>query len=145
MQSHFPLHFLLFFYSRLVQQSAWSSQGELEQAAEPLPVEFSEELPLMENAVDMTHLKPQPTNSSNSSSEEDEEENEQHGSSLVSKHSSELLQDDSCLAEQHLSTLEGNWPKEVHIFPSLGNVLIDRVGQVTLQLKLQLQASCNIK
>ncbi|KAB5550487.1 hypothetical protein PHYPO_G00054320 [Pangasianodon hypophthalmus] len=97
---------------RLVRQSAWNSQCDMEQAAEPLPVEFSEELPLMENTVGKTHLRPQPTNSSNSSSEEDEAENvsekEQHGSSLVStKLSSELLQDGSCLAQQHLSTVEG--------------------------------------
>ncbi|KAK3531317.1 hypothetical protein QTP70_016283, partial [Hemibagrus guttatus] len=98
-------------YERLVRQSAWNSQCDLEQAAEPLHVEFSEELPLMEKAVDRTHLRPQPTNSSNSSSEEDEEENlrdkEHHGPSLVStKLCSELLQDGSCLVEQHLSTVE---------------------------------------
>ncbi|XP_053502788.1 tumor necrosis factor receptor superfamily member 19 isoform X1 [Ictalurus furcatus] len=97
---------------RLVRQSVWNSQCDMQQATETLPVEFSEELPLMEIAVDRTHFRPQPTNSINSSSEEDEEENvserEQHGLSLVStKLSSELLQDESCLAEQHLSTVEG--------------------------------------
>ncbi|XP_017345983.1 tumor necrosis factor receptor superfamily member 19 isoform X2 [Ictalurus punctatus] len=97
---------------RLVQQSVWNSQCDMQQATETLPVEFSEELPLMEITVDRTHFRPQPTNSINSSSEEDEEENvserEQHGLPLVStKLSSELLQDESCLAEQHLSTVEG--------------------------------------
>ncbi|KAI5099075.1 tumor necrosis factor receptor superfamily member 19 isoform X2 [Silurus meridionalis] len=96
---------------RLVRQSAWNSQCDLEQATEPLPVEFSEELPLMENNEYRTHLRPQPTNSSNSFSEEDEEENvsgkQQHESSLVCpKLSSEILQDASSLAE-HLSIVEG--------------------------------------
>ncbi|XP_027003591.1 tumor necrosis factor receptor superfamily member 19 isoform X1 [Tachysurus fulvidraco] len=85
---------------RLVRQSAWNSQCDFEQAAEPLPVEFSEELPLMEKAVDRTHLRLQPTNSSNSSSEEDMDE------LSSTKLSSELLQDGSCLVEQHLSTVE---------------------------------------
>lgn len=85
-------------------------------------MEFSEQLPLMENTVDRTHLRPQPTNSSSSSSEENEEENvnekEQLGSSLVSTMlSSELLQDGSCLAEQHLSTVEGNWFTNAHTWP----------------------------
>lgn len=92
----------------------------MEQAAEPLPVEFSEELPLMEKAVDRTHLRPQPANSSNSSSEEDKEENlrekEHDGPSFVStKLYSELLQDGSCLVEQHLSTVEGKWSTNAHI------------------------------
>lgn len=110
MQIHFPFKynmlscFLLFLYFRLVQQSEWSSQCELEQAAEPLPVEFSEELPLVENAVDRSHVRPQLTNSIGSSSEDEEEEEnvsrkEQHESSLVSMFSSELVQDGSCLAE----------------------------------------------
>lgn len=98
------------FPSRLiVQQSAWNSQGDLEQAAEPLPVEFSEELPLMQDPLDRT----QPMNSSNPSSEEDDEENvnekEQHDSSSVSnKLSSVVKQDGRCLSEQLLSTVEGN-------------------------------------
>lgn len=85
-------------------------------------MEFSEELPLMENTVDRTHLRPQPTNSSNSSSEEDEEENvnekEQLGSSLGSMMlSSEPLQDGSHLAEEHRSTVEGNWSTNAHTWP----------------------------
>lgn len=73
----------------------------------------------MENAVDGSHVSPQSTNSLSSSSEDDDEENvcgkEQHGSSLVSMLSSELVQDGSCLAEQHLSTAEGNWFTDKHI------------------------------
>lgn len=131
--------FIYFFYPRLVQQSVWNSQCDMQQATETLPVEFSEELPLMEITVDRTHFRPQPTNSINSSSEEDEEENvserEQHGLPLVStKLSSELLQDESCLAEQHLSTVEGNWSTQMHIFQSHGHLLIDSVGEATLQL-----------
>ncbi|KAM9468886.1 tumor necrosis factor receptor superfamily member 19 isoform 2-T2 [Clarias gariepinus] len=92
----------------IVQQSAWNSQGDLEQAAEPLPVEFSEELPLMQEPLDRT----QPMNSSNPSSEEEDEENvnekEQHDSSSVSnKLSSVVKQDGRCLSEQLLSTVEG--------------------------------------
>lgn len=90
----------------------------------------------MENIVDRTHLRPQPTNSSDSSSEEDEEENvskkEQHGSPLVSKLSSELLQDSSCLADQHLPVVEGNWSTEVHLFQSHGQLLMQNVGEPTL-------------
>lgn len=102
---------MLYFYFRCVRLSAaWNSQRDLEQAAEPFPVEISEELPLMENAVDGTHLRPQCTNSNPSSvggEEENVSEKGQHRSSLVPKLSSGLLQDDRCLAKQHPSTVEG--------------------------------------
>lgn len=126
------LHFLLFFNPRLVRQSAWNSQCDLEQVAEPFPVEFSEELPLMENAVDRTHLRPQLTNS-NVSSEENVNAKVHHGSSLNSSISSELLQDGSCLAEQHPSQLEGNW-STMHISQPHGHLVKDSAGEATLQL-----------
>ncbi|TSN57772.1 Tumor necrosis factor receptor superfamily member 19 [Bagarius yarrelli] len=126
-QDNSSFHSLSSLTERLVQSSAWNSQCNVEQAAELLPVEFCEELSLMEKDVDRTHVRPYPLHSSNASSEENEEETvsekEQHGSTLVStKPFSELLPDDNCLAEQHLSTVEGKL-SQMHIFQSHGHLV----------------------
>ncbi|XP_007234565.2 tumor necrosis factor receptor superfamily member 19 isoform X1 [Astyanax mexicanus] len=113
--------------SRHVHPTVGSSQGDLEQTPEPLPVEFSEAWPLMDNTAYRTHphsgcpkrpSPPKTSNNSSSSEEEDdeEEENEQEedcSHSVSTKPTSDVRQDEdslsdtSLLSQQHLSTMEG--------------------------------------
>ncbi|XP_072547813.1 tumor necrosis factor receptor superfamily member 19 isoform X2 [Salminus brasiliensis] len=107
---------------RHVNSTVRSSQGDLGQAPEPLPVEFSEVWPLMDNTADRTNPQPscsQPKKSNDSSSEEDEDEEEEnkqeeHSSRLASTiPNSDFLQDGgsladtSLLSQEHLPTMEG--------------------------------------
>ncbi|XP_066522219.1 tumor necrosis factor receptor superfamily member 19 isoform X2 [Hoplias malabaricus] len=95
---------------RHVNPSVESSRGDLAQTPDPLPMEFSEAWPLMEDPADSRNPHSSislPTMISSSSSEEEAEEEEvnkqvEHSPSLVSTKltcSPEVLQDGSSLSE----------------------------------------------
>ncbi|XP_062873424.1 tumor necrosis factor receptor superfamily member 19 [Trichomycterus rosablanca] len=109
-QSQFSLN------ERPVAESAWSSSCDLGHPAEPLPVEFSEVLPLMESPVEQRRFGSQPCNSCSEEDDDRKLDKEEPNFGLQQAHcrdSAETLQDMGNMSDtllrphQHVSTIEG--------------------------------------